>query len=98
MAVYVDPVAPAKSKSFGFQTSWACHLYADTLEELHQFASVIGLKAEWFKNQSDLPHYRLMGGKRREAIEAGAEIVTRDHLKEYIEAKQKTNRKRKGKK
>lgn len=97
MAVYVDPLTTTKSKSFNWRHSRSCHLYADTVEELHQFAAVIGLKQEWFKNQSDLPHYRLMGGKRRQAIEQGAETVTSDHLKDYIAAKQKENRKRKRK-
>jgi len=49
----------------------ACHLIADTLDELHRFAVSIGLKREWFQNHS-IPHYDLTESKRVLAINGGA--------------------------
>jgi len=55
----------------------SCHLFADSLEELHEFALKLGLKRSYFQARSVLPHYDLTGNKRREAIEKGAkEIVS----------------------
>ena len=47
------------------------HLVADTLDELHAFALKIGLKRDWFQYRG-YPHYDLMGGMTRKAIDAGA--------------------------
>jgi hypothetical protein len=49
----------------------ACHLIADTLDELHSFAAKIGLKHSWFQNH-DVPHYDLTESKRVLAIKGGA--------------------------
>lgn len=68
--------------SFGTRPSrrWpyktACHLYADTLDELHEFAARIGLKRGWI-DMRRVPHYDLTGGMRRKAIRAGAIEVDR---------------------
>lgn len=35
------------------------HLVADTYDELHAFAKKMGLKREWFQQQSRWPHYDL---------------------------------------
>jgi hypothetical protein len=70
MTVYVDPLfptAPRKRWPFGE----ACHMMADTLDELHSFAARVGLKREWFQAKS-LPHYDLTRGKRRAAVILGA--------------------------
>lgn len=48
------------------------HLVADTFKELHEFAVLIGLKKEWFQNNSKHPHYDLMGSKRMLAVNNGA--------------------------
>lgn len=50
------------------------HLVAATTEELHEFAAKIGLKRAWFQDHR-IPHYDLMGGKKRMAIRAGAILV-----------------------
>ena len=43
MSVYVDPVmAHGGSKTFRWERS--CHMYADTLEELHAMARAIGMR------------------------------------------------------
>ena len=52
------------------------HLVSDTsLEELHEFASLLGLRREWFQLRS-IPHYDLTGETYRLAIEHGALLVS----------------------
>ena len=72
MAVYVDPLfRTLQSKQWPYPA--ACHLFADTLEELHEIATAIGLKKKWFQTKvSWMPHYDLTIAKRRQAIIAGA--------------------------
>ncbi len=49
-----------------------------SVEELHAFASEIGLRREWFQGGSR-PHYDLRPSRRRVAVSKGAEEVgTRD--------------------
>jgi hypothetical protein len=49
-----------------------CHMYADTLEELHAMADKIGLWRSWFQDSPSLQHYDLTPSKRQMAIRAGA--------------------------
>ena len=71
MSVYVDTLTPClPNKHWPWRTS--CHLYADELIELHEFAERLGLKRAWFQNRRWFPHYDLTGGKRRQAVAAGA--------------------------
>lgn len=76
MSVYVDPLTgyhdsqiATAAKKHG--SSW-CHLTADTLGELHEFAASIGLKRAWFQNHRLMPHYDLTPGKRAIAVSKGA--------------------------
>lgn len=73
MTVYVDelrryPWGPACLRA------GACHLAADTEEELHAFAARIGMRRAWFQPRSS-PHYDLTGSRRAAALEAGAMFV-----------------------
>lgn len=56
-------------------TLW-CHLTADSLAELHEFAGRLDLKREWFQNHKLIPHYDLIKSKRAIAIELGAIAIT----------------------
>jgi hypothetical protein len=68
--VYVDTIQNyGGSASFKWKDS--CHMYADTLDELHAFAKKIGLKRAWFQDKR-LPHYDLNKGRHAAAIKAGA--------------------------
>lgn len=78
MSCYVDPlfVWPARNarvrrvgERHGHQ--W-CHLWADTLEELHAMAKKVGMRAEWFQQDARLPHYDLVPPRRAEAVRLGA--------------------------
>lgn len=76
MSVYVDDSVDygyGAVKEVPYARQW-CHLYADSLEELHEFASRIGMKQEWFQGLPDhkFPHYDLTKSRRTLAIRNGA--------------------------
>lgn len=81
MAVYVDPLI-----DYGWKLGASCHLYADSLEELHNFAHGIMMRRQWFQiSKSGIPHYDLTQSRRRMAIQHGAiEFTpTLDDLKRF---------------
>ena len=82
MAVYVDPVMEyGGSREFRWPRS--CHMYADTLEELHAMAKAIGMKREWFQDVPDLPHYDLVPSRRERAVRLGAVEHDRYQMVEF---------------
>lgn len=86
MPVYVDTLRPTpRSKRWPFDA--ACHLFADSLDELHGFAAQIGLKRTWFQPAS-LPHYDLTSTRRRDAVTLGAiELGRRAAVEKWREIK-----------
>lgn len=81
MTVYVDPLT-----DYGWRLGSSCHLYADSVEELHQFASGIMMRRAWFQiSKSGIPHYDLTASKRRMALRQGAVefTPTLDDLKRF---------------
>ena len=81
MTVYVDKypewIAPAVSYWGG-----GGHLFGTDLEELHQFARLIGIKREWYQYVG-FPHYDLTRNKRSLAIMKGAKrIRSEEHTSE----------------
>ena len=60
------------------RSGWWCHMVSDrSVEELHAFASEIGLRRRWFQD-GPRPHYDLRPSKRRLAVAKGAmEVNTR---------------------
>lgn len=77
MSVYVDPL---------FNCAWgpgdrykqACHMFADTRQELMQVAEEIGLVATWLQDVPRRnPHFDLTRRMRGRAIAAGAIALDR---------------------
>lgn len=66
MGVYVDALA-----CYGWKHGRSCHLIADSDEELHGLAKLIGLKRDWFQPLSS-PHYDLTEARRMKAVDNGA--------------------------
>ena len=88
MSVYVDPIRVClTSRNWPYKK--AAHLVADSVEQLHDFASRLGLKRVWFQNRPSLPHYDLTEGMRWQAIRHGAIAITH---KEFVKM-MKSNRK-----
>ncbi len=66
MAVYVD-----KLVDYSWRHGPSCHLIADSVEELIEFAVELGLRAEWFQPRSS-PHFDLTADGRKAAVRMGA--------------------------
>ena len=75
MSVYVDPI---REVEYG-RWKYACHMIADTVEELHTMAEAIGMKRDWFQPTS-FPHYDLLRPRRAAAVKLGAVELTRREL------------------
>lgn len=77
MAIYVDSLftAPVRNR-LGYEWS---HMGADSLAELHAFASSIGVKPCWFDRRGK-DHYDLNSEQRTAAVAAGAIEVDRCFL------------------
>lgn len=76
MSVYVDPVRsyPIEMIQPGARRCgvlW-CHMWADTLEELHRMARAIGMRRSYFQNKRGFPHYDLVPRRRDAARRYGA--------------------------
>lgn len=74
MTVMVDEIRVWPTKIPWFKGGSA-HLTADTLPELHAFASRLGLQRRWFQEHPVHPHYDLTPDKRDEALAMGAVLV-----------------------
>jgi hypothetical protein len=84
MAVYVDD-----SRIRWRGREWS-HLIADTTEELHAFAALLGLDRAWFHRRPARPwkdHYDLPEAKRQLAIARGARPITCREATEMLRAK-----------
>ena len=66
MAVYVDNL-----RDYGWRHGPSCHLIADSVDELMDFAVAMGLRPEWFQAKST-PHFDLTVEGRTAAVEHGA--------------------------
>lgn len=82
--IYVDDLKQYDTK---LKNKIWCHLWADDVSELHEFAQKIGLKREWFQNKRLFAHYDLVPSKRILALENGAIYI---NLKEYLKNKNAT--------
>ena len=81
MTVYVDD---SRIPWRGWRMS---HLTADTEDELHAFATSIGLRRSWFQGGRH-PHYDVTDSKRAEAIRLGAVSETwREAARRTIKAR-----------
>ncbi len=70
MSVYVDGERNALGSMI------MCHMFADSLSELHAMAEAVGMKREWFQPLS-FPHYDVSLSRRTVAVSKGAVQVDR---------------------
>jgi hypothetical protein len=74
VAVYVDGL-----RDYGWRHGPSCHLIADSIEELIDFAESIGMRREWFQAKST-PHFDLTAEGRQAAVSMGAIELTNRQL------------------
>jgi len=93
MSVYVDDLTRMGWRMYG-KFIPSCHMIADSVEELVEFAERIGLHRRWVQGTTNgrTPHYDLTAGKRREAIAAGAVVVDKRKFVEIIQKLRKERR------
>ena len=79
MAAYVDALQ-VWPNARGIFRAGSCHLAADTLDELHEFAARLGMRRGWFQSGNGRhPHYDLVKSRRDRAVALGAlEVSGRD--------------------
>lgn len=83
MSVYVDEMNVClQNENWPYKR--ACHLVADSVEELHYFAGRMMLNPSWFQNHPVLPHYDLTAVRRSLAIKMGAVEIDRNKLVELF--------------
>lgn len=91
MSVYVDQIVlhPNENRIL-FQHS--CHLFADTTEELLDFAVLIGMQARWIQDRGTYrEHFDLTPRRREIAVAQGAiEITTKEWLRRKRDLPQRT--------
>ena len=74
MPVYVDKAM------IPYRGMLMSHMIADTPNELHAMASVLGLRREWYQNGSSFPHYDICSRKRSIAVRNGAIELSRREM------------------
>lgn len=57
-----------------------CHLVADTIDELHDFAISLGLKRSWYQQSASYPHYDITIETRAKALQLGAQLANRKKI------------------
>jgi len=89
MAVYVDaPIWELGGRLW-------CHLTADTAEELHAFAAMLGLRRSRFQSKPGRPwvdHYDIAEPKRARAVALGAVEITIEEAGAQIARKREAAR------
>lgn len=89
MSVYVDEIVRHGS-SEDFPWPRSCHMYADSLDELHRMAEAVGLRRSWFQDRAGLPHYDLVPARRAKAVELGAIEHTRAEMVSFMHRRSDT--------
>jgi len=74
MSCYVDPLFDTRGWSADWPYPFACHLMADSDEELHAMAGRLGLRRAWHQTRPphSISHYDLTVRKRARAVQLGA--------------------------
>jgi hypothetical protein len=84
MTVYVDNL-----RDYGWRHGPSCHLIADSVEELIEFAVAMGMREEWFQAKST-PHFDLTVQGRELAVQNGAvELSQRELIQKLRELRKK---------
>lgn len=86
MAAYVD-----RLRDYGWRHGPSCHLIADSVDELIEFAVRIGMRREWYQPRSS-PHFDLTVELRAHALIHGAmELEQRAFVNKLREIRMRMN-------
>lgn len=84
MGVYVD-----KLVDYRWKHGPSCHLIADSIDELMEFAVSMGMRREWYQPKSS-PHFDLTAEGREVAVRNGAiELDSRAFVMKLRELREK---------
>lgn len=82
MSVYIDDMQAPYGRMI------MCHMIADTSEELHRMAAMIGVQRKWCQKEgTHREHYDISLVKKSMALRAGAQAITQRELSVKIEAR-----------
>ncbi len=93
MAVYVDQIVNyGESVKRRLGSARWCHMTADTKDELHEMADLIGLRRSWFQPGDGVAtwHYDITPNKRAAAIRHGAVEVDVRQMGSIISSRRKS--------
>lgn len=93
MSIYVDPLFNHEG-SATFRWKRSCHMYADSLDELHSMALNVGMKLAWFQDKPTFPHYDLVPLRRAAAVKLGAIEHTREEMVKFTRDRRDAHAKR----
>jgi hypothetical protein len=51
------------------------HMIADSINELHEMADILGVKRKWFQDKATKPHYDICKKKKMLALNYGAKLI-----------------------
>lgn len=89
MPVYVDNLATYSNGTGYWRNRPSCHLIADSIKELIEFAESIGIDKERFQPKSS-PHFDLTAESRAAAVANGAiELGRREFVAKLREIRRK---------
>ena len=87
MSVYVDSGRNPLGRML------MCHMLADTTEELHAMAEMLGLSRKWVQYPGEpKEHYDLSQGKRALAVKLGAKEIDSRMVAELIKLRRSEQR------
>ena len=78
MAVYLDKM------KYRWRDKYWTHMVADSIDELHIFAKLIGVKCEYFDKNDIHPHYDINMMQVQIALINGARFIERRELIEVV--------------
>lgn len=67
-----------------------CHMFSDSIEELHLMADKVGVKRKWFQNRKT-PHYDICLSKKKLALQFGAIEIDNKKVLEIIKKYKKSD-------
>lgn len=82
MSVYVTETKKVEKNSL-WRWSYIAYMFADSRQELHDFAYRIGLHPYMFMNHPHSPYYPITCRKRYKALDNGAILMSKEQAHQF---------------